>query len=383
VLQQCQVNGTAEFTTLVRSAGTRSAGENWTGALCLRYSFAHTACCERRTNHGRHSHRQLKYGEATMAEAMERSIDVRAVRPSAAGRGRRPPHPWLARALLALALLFAPLASATVGVTLNTSNMTPVAGGAAFSYTIVVTNNDTVNPATNVSLTLPLPPGIVIANSNVSVVENSSVNPPAGTSRGFFTCTSPAIGENGVVTCTAPSFPASLMAINTTSTIVVVVQALADLAGGVRTATVRVATGGTSVTASQGVTIANNASLTIDKVATPTAVRGSTVAYTLSASNSGSSSAVNVIVSDALPATTTFVSVFATGALHNNCTYNPGTHTVSCTAGFMPLGTSQVTILVRTTAATPLGMLSNTATISAAVGNIAVGMDTANTNITP
>jgi len=80
--------------------------------------------------------------------------------------------------------------TADLGITKVTSNPTPTAGGAAFSYTLTVTNNGP-NAARDVIVTDALPPGIIF--QNVAVVMN-----PASPA---MSCTGPPVGANGTVIC--------------------------------------------------------------------------------------------------------------------------------------------------------------------------------------
>ena len=256
-----------------------------------------------------------------------------------------------------------------LGIAKVTSNPTPVAGGAAFAYTLTVTNNGP-SDAKNVLVTDPLPPGMVLANANIAVVNNPSV---AGYG---LTCVGPANGTNGTITCTG-NLPGPVGSTVSTSTITLVVQAVADLAGGVRTNTAAVVSETQEIspnvapnTASVQVTIQNDASLSIRKTAPATACAGDTLNYDIAVTNSGNSSGINVVVTDVIPANTSFVSVTGQNAFANACSYNPNTKTVSCTAGFVPTGTHHIQLAVKTTASAPTGPLTNNATLSAAVGTI-------------
>ena len=106
-----------------------------------------------------------------------------------------------------------------VSSTGSASNLTPVAGGGAFGYTVTLANPD-AGTATNVVMTLPLPPGIWFANLGVG-----------GAQAGAFSCVGPGVGENGSVVCRSASFVAGGAV-----TVDVVVTVDADLAGGIRTA---------------------------------------------------------------------------------------------------------------------------------------------------
>jgi len=251
-----------------------------------------------------------------------------------------------------------------LAITKVTSNATPVAGGAAFAYTLTVTNH--AGAASNVVVSDPLPAGIFLANNNISVVAS-----PTGSSA--FSCTGPAVGQNGTVNCTS-----GYMAVGATATFTIVAQASRDLAGGVRTNTATVTSSTVEPnpnlanpnTASAQVTLQNDASISIAKTATAAVCPGDNVTYNIAVTNAGNSSAVNVLVTDVLPPNTSFVSVIGSNAFSDNCNFNPGTNTLTCTAGFLQTGTSNITLVVKTAANTPLAVLTNNATLAAAVGTI-------------
>ncbi|MBL0028730.1 MAG: hypothetical protein IPO95_06565 [Rhodanobacteraceae bacterium] len=164
----------------------------------------------------------------------------------------------LGRILTAASLLIGPVvAQAAVTVALAASNLTPVAGGGAFGYTVTLANPDP-GAATNVVMTLPLPPGIWFENLTVS-----------GAQAGAFSCVGPGVDDNGSVVCRSASFVAGGAV-----TIDVVVSTDPDLSGGVRTATARVVAGGSQNTASRQVTVQNSAALSLFVAATDSAAPG-------------------------------------------------------------------------------------------------------------
>ena len=256
--------------------------------------------------------------------------------------------------------------SADLGITKVTSNPTPVNGGAAFSYTLVVTNAGP-SDALNIVVIDPLPPGIIF--QNVSVVNNPSI-PGFG-----LICSGPPNATNGTITCTG-NLPGPAPG-NSTSTITIVAQAAANQAGGVRTNTATVTSDTPEAspnvlpnTASVQQNLVNNASLSIIKTAPATGCAGDNLTYNIAVTNSGSSSALNVVVTDTLPTNTSFVAVTAAQAFDGGCSFNPGTSTVTCSAGFLPNGTHNINLVVKTAASTPAGSLTNSATLAAGVGTI-------------
>ena len=281
-------------------------------------------------------------------------------------RGGRPG--LLARAAGALALLAAAAtpAAADVGVAIVTSNATPVAGGAAFAYTITLTNLDAVNPAVDVVMTDPLPPSVIFQNLSL-----------AGGAAGSWSCTGPAVATNGIIECTAASVPASGV-----MTLTIVAQVPGNVASGVRTNTARAVAGGVANSASVQINIQVNAPLSVTKAGPADVVAGDFVTYLITLNNGGSSTALNVTISDTLPAFTSFVSLVGTGPFLDGCSVTPG-NVVTCAAVDVPSGLHYLTLRVKTSPGLPAGNLSNTATItSAGTGSIAVGTSTTIANVT-
>lgn len=264
--------------------------------------------------------------------------------------------------------LLAPLAgSADLGITKVTSNATPTAGGAAFSYTIVVTNGGP-GIATDVIVTDPLPPGIIFQNVAVAM----SPATPA------MSCTGPAVGTNGTVICNSAE-----LLVGQTATITIVAQVVPNVASGVRTNTATVTSaaadpGPNPNTASVQQNIIVNAPLSITKAGPATVCAGDTYTYHVTVLNGGSSTALNSTISDPLPANTTFLSLSGTGGFIGGCSHNGGTPgTVTCAAVDIPTGLSTMDLTVRLAPSAPSGPLSNTATITTAgTGTIAVGTST-------
>ncbi|MBL8187471.1 MAG: DUF11 domain-containing protein [Acidobacteria bacterium] len=259
-----------------------------------------------------------------------------------------------------------PVAQADLGITKTTSNTNPVNGGAAFSYTLTVTNNGP-GAAYGVVVTDPLPAGIVF--QNVAVVNTN-------TGGLGLTCSGPPVGTNGVVSCTG-NFPVPSGG-TPTSTITIVAQAASNQAGGNRTNTATVSSNTQEPTpnvfpnsANVPQILQNNASLSITKTGTAAVCAGENITYTISVRNSGDSDALNVRVTDVLPANTTFVSVNGAGAFAGNCGFNPGNNTVTCTAPVLDISPlHNIQLVVKTTPNTPIGNLINSATLAAGVGAI-------------
>ncbi|WP_354700988.1 hypothetical protein DSM112329_01283 [Paraconexibacter sp. AEG42_29] len=114
--------------------------------------------------------------------------------------------------------------------------------------------------------------------------------------------------------------------------------------------------GNNTGTTTTPVTAPNNADLGVVKTAgSATATTGTNLVYTLNVTNTGPDTATGAVVTDSIPAGTTFVSA------SNGCTESGGI--VTCALGDIPSGDSrQVTITVAVTATT--GDVVNTATVT-------------------
>ncbi len=260
-------------------------------------------------------------------------------------------------------------AFADLGITKATSNPTPVAGGAAFSYTLVVSNSGP-SDAKNVVVTDPLPAGIFLANANIGVVPANS----------GFSCAGPPNGENGTIICTSANMPTGQSV-----TITIVAQVVPNVASGVRTNTATVSSGTTEASpnvnpnsASVQQNIVVDAPLSITKAGPAVVNAGDTFTYLVTVNNGGSSTALNATISDPLPANTTYVSHSGTGAFANACSHNGGNPgTITCSSIDISSGLHQLNITVKLSPSAPTGPLANTATITTAgTGTIAVGTST-------
>lgn len=274
------------------------------------------------------------------------------------------------------------VAKTDLGITLVTSNPTPVAGGAAFSYTLTVTNNGP-SDARDIVVTDPLPPGVIF--QNVAVVNNPSV-PGFG-----LICTGAPVGTNGVVTCTGDlPGPDPITAQVSTTTITIVGQIVANVAGGVRTNTATVTSDTQETTpnvtpnsASVQQTIQVNAPLSITKSGPALLVPGQIFTYHVIVNNGGSSTAINATITDILPPETTFLNLHGTGAFDATCAHNGGVPgTITCAAVDIPTGLSTLDVTVQLSPKTIANSLANTASISTAgTGTIAVGTSTSTATI--
>ena len=216
-----------------------------------------------------------------------------------------------------------------------------VGAGANATYTVTVTNAGP-SDAAGVSLADPLPAGTTF------VSESQTTGPTFG-------CTTPAVGSTGTITCTIATLPAGVSA-----TFSIVLHVSAAATGTItNTATVSAATAdpvsannGASTTA----TVSSVADLGIAKTAS-TPIAGS-VTFTIVVTNSGPAVGQNVVVTDVLPAGTTFTSVTTT---QGSCASGS---TVTCALGTLPVGGSATITLV--VALLSNAAVSNTATVAGA-----------------
>lgn len=228
--------------------------------------------------------------------------------------------------LLLLLLLAADRVPAAAAVSIATSNANPVAGGAAFSYTITITSD--VLGAVNVRMTDPMPPGAEFFNLSIS-----------GPSAAAFQCVQPPVGENGIVICEAAQMQALSSAVVT-----VVAGFNADLSGGVRTNTARVVSdiGAAAVTAQVQQTIVNNATL---NSTSSEGQSGSLVVRRLSVNVTGSSSRILPTLTETLPPRSYLAWFEGTGDLSDSCSFESSSATVTCSPRFLRSGFHFLTIV--------------------------------------
>jgi uncharacterized repeat protein (TIGR01451 family) len=205
---------------------------------------------------------------------------------------------------------------------------------------------------------------------NTTFVSESQTGGPV------FSCTTPAVGGSGTVTCTVASFasggPATFsitvkIAVGATGTITnsATVTSAADPNSANNTATAPTAVNPAF------------ADLSITKTPSPAPYgTGGMLTYTIVVNNGGPNPANGVVVSDVLPAGTTYVSSAPAGA----CS---GTTTITCNAGTLANGGNATFVLTITLPATA-GPITNTATASAAASNPDpnLGNNTATSTIT-
>jgi len=233
----------------------------------------------------------------------------------------------------------------------------PVAAGSNLTYPITV-RNDGVDPSSSVVVSDTLPTGTTFV----------SLTAAAG-----WTCTTPAVGGTGTVSCTKASVAVAESAVFT----LVVNVASTTPSGTVisNTATVSSATvdpNPANNSATSTTTVTTQADLSVTKSDSPDPVAaGGSLTYVIVATNGGPSVASSVVVSDSVPANTTFLSLTAAAGWTCTTPAVGGTGTVSCTkASVAVVESATFTLVVNVTAGTPAGtVLSNTVTVSSAIAD--------------
>ena len=250
----------------------------------------------------------------------------------------------LATALLALLPMGA--WAADPQITSMTDTPDPATAGGLYTYAVGIDNTD-AGDATNTVLTLSVPSGATFV----------SASPPnancVATSATLVTCSVGTLAGNGTdartVNFTWRATAAGV--INATATISA--DSDSNLGNNTQNATTTVLAG---------------ADLRLTKTDSPDPViGGANVTYTLTASNDGPNASGNLVLTDNLPGSSTFVSASGTGW---SCSHAAGV--VTCTRnGPLAVGASAppVTIVARIVAST--GFVTNSATISPAVGAVA------------
>ncbi len=225
---------------------------------------------------------------------------------------------------LALLTLFAEKARAAATVTLTTSNSSPVAGGAAFTYTATV-SSDSLG-ATDVRLTFPLPEGALFLGLTIG-----------GPQGGAFECSRPGAGRNGVIDCQAAQMLASSSATVTAS-----VQYDAVLPSGPRSPSARVVSvGGPASISTIAQTVNNTGSV---GQSSTDAASGSLFVRRVTVVAIGNGAALSPTITSNLPSGSYLAWVEATGELVDSCSFEMSSATVTCQPPFM-LGTDVLTIV--------------------------------------
>ena len=231
-------------------------------------------------------------------------------------------------------------------ITSMTDTPDPATAGGLYTYAVGIDNTD-AGDATNTVLTLNVPSGATFVSASPA---NANC---VATSATLVTCSVGTLAGNGTGARTVNFTWRATAAgtINATATITATNDT--NLANNTQNATTTVLAG---------------ADLRLTKTDSPDPViGGANVTYTLTATNDGPNASGNLVLTDNLPGSSSFVSASGTGW---SCSHAAGV--VTCTRnGPLAVGASAppVTIVARIIAST--GFVTNSATISPAVGAVA------------
>ncbi len=234
----------------------------------------------------------------------------------------------------------------------------PVVAGANVSYTVTVTNSG-ASDAQNVVVSDLVPTGTTF----VSLAQNSG---PA------FILSPVAVGGTGTVTASIATLAAGASA---TFTLVANVDANvlegATISNTAVAATTTVDVNAVNNSDTEVTDVLAQADLSLAKVETPDPVTaGGNITYTVTVNNSGASDAQAVVLTDVVPANTTFVSLTAPAGWSATTPAVGGTGTVTATIPTLAAGASAIFTLVVQVDASATGTISNTALIASATTDL-------------
>ena len=231
----------------------------------------------------------------------------------------------------------------------------PVNAGGNITYTINVANAGP-SDAQNASLSDATP-------ANTTFVSVAQISGPA------FTCTSPAAGGTGTVTCAIATFAAGASA-----SFSLVVNVNANTPNGTTISNTATMSSGTTDnvpgnnSATTTTTVNAGADLSVTKTGPAEQGAGLDITYTITVTNPGPSDAASVVMTDTVPANTTFVSFTQTTGPTFTCStpVAGGTGTVSCSIASLAAGaTATFTLVVNVNSDVVEGTtISNTASVS-------------------
>ena len=230
-----------------------------------------------------------------------------------------------------------------------------VTAGNPVTYTITVSNGGP-DIAMNVVMNDPLPAGTTF----ISLLQNSG--PTA-------TCSTPGAGANGTVTCGIPQLNSGASA---QFTLVVSVGNVTSITNTASVTTDSFDTNTANNTSSVTTTVTPSADLAVTKTDTPDPVlAGNNITYTINVTNNGPSDATSVSLTDAIPASTTFVSFTAPAGWMSTTPAVGATGNVTSTnSSLIVSATATFTLVVQVNAATPVGTtITNTASVSSAASD--------------
>jgi uncharacterized repeat protein (TIGR01451 family) len=249
---------------------------------------------------------------------------------------------------LAYTLSGAPPTNTDLAIT-KTATPSPVNAGQTVVYGLTVSNTGPADTS-NVVVTDVLP-------SQVTFISAISAQGTCAQSTGTVTCNLGTVANGGSVAISvAVTAPASGQTISNTSTV---------------TATEPDGTP-TNNTSTLATVVAASADLGITKTASPaSAALNQQVIYTVAVLNNGPSTANNVVVTDTLPGTASFVSAVAS---QGSCSESSGV--VTCTIGTLA-DAATATVTVRVNAPGTPQSLTNTASVAATEGDPSGGNNSA------
>jgi uncharacterized repeat protein (TIGR01451 family) len=259
------------------------------------------------------------------------------------------------------------LSVSSVDVSVVKTGPASAMAGTTVNYVLTVANAGP-DIAENVVLSDVLPPGTTF----VSVTPNSSPAP---------VCDGPIPGMGGTVTCTFPLLGAGAsaqitLAINTGSA-----------TSYTNTATVTTDsfdTDGTDNSSSVSTAVTQSADLSVVKTGPATVAAGSSVTYTVTVTNQGPSNAAGVSLSDAVPASTTFLSATQTSGPAFNCV-KPAVGaggTITCSIATLPAGATATFSFVFQVSPAAVGSISNTASLTSGTTDPTPGNNASTASVT-
>lgn len=239
--------------------------------------------------------------------------------------------------------------SADLGITKTSSG--PTEPGQNLTYTITITNNGP-SDAADLVLTDTVP-------ANTTFV---SLTQPTGPT---FSCTTPPVGGTGAINCTLAGLLTGASA--TFELVVQVSPAATDGTEIENTANITASTSDPDPdnnTATASTAVNSNADLTITKTGPNTTSPDATIAYDITITNNGPTDAINVEMTDVLPANTTFASLTSPAGWSCTTPAVGATGTVTCTIATLPNGAVAEFVLVVNVTSTASGDITNTASVT-------------------
>jgi uncharacterized repeat protein (TIGR01451 family) len=249
----------------------------------------------------------------------------------------------------------------------------------------VATDTDTLTPTADVSISKTDGLGSINAGTALTYTVVASNAGPSAITSATVTDTMPASLTGVTWTCAASagsscpasgsgSIAASVNILSGGSVTFSVNATVSSTATGTlsNTATVALPGGSTDPTpannsATDTTTINRQADVSITKTdGSATAIPGSTVTYTIVASNAGPSAALATAIADTLPATLSGATWTCSASAGSTCPAS-GSGNIATTADLLPSGTATFTVTA-TIASTATGTLANTATATVAAG---------------